>query len=85
MDGGTGNSREGGGQWDGKQSGREQDALRREMVGGGNRVQRREGSGNRGRELNITLFPVPVPSNPSRPLFPVAIFTAHVPANYLDI
>ena len=54
VDGGTGNSRDGNKTpYDG-------------MVDGENRNQRREGSGNRGRERKITRFPVPLPSR-SRP------------------
>ena len=56
-DSGTGNSRDGNKTpYDG-------------MVDGGNRNQRREGSGNRGRERKLTRFPVPVPTTFSRPDF----------------
>ena len=57
-------------QRDGKQSGREKTPYGG-MVDGGNINQRRERSGNCGRERNITRFSVPVPSR-SRPdyIFP---------------
>ena len=42
------------------------------MVVGGNRNQRREGSGNRGHERKITWFAVPV-----------ATFTARIPGKFL--
>lgn len=49
------------------------------MVDGGNRNQQLERLENRRRERNITSFFVPVPfSFPSRSLFPVLTFTAHV-------
>ena len=78
-DGETGNSRDGGGQWDGKPSGRAQDALRRD----GRRRQQKPTAGKAGKSRSGTnnhavsrSRPVPFPS---RPLSTVPTFTPRIP------
>ena len=73
--GGDGNS------WEESGTGNSRDGNETPYVGmvlGGNRNQRRERSGNRDRERNITRVPVPVLFL-SRPHFPVPRLTARAP------
>ena len=78
VDGGTGNSREGGGQCDGKQSRREQDALRRD---GRRREQTNDG---KGREIAVGNEKSRVFPFPSRPRFAVPTITARIPVTFLS-